>query len=523
MESHDPLSHSKSTLPSRCLIDMQYVMIQNDDLMTRRIVESEHVQPTLDHHEKAFVGNDHKPNLSKDMDSFVRDQQDNLLKAQLLASLQRELSYRTHSSTRSHRFLQMPRQHSQWRPKICEWCYRVVDHFEFDRQVVYISMEYFDRFLCLYPGTSDLSSRMYQLAAMTCLYMAMKIHADSIRQHHTHDGTDTTEDDFSSANPQEFRRRCVRLSAYVELSRGQFYPNDIERMERIVLQTLDWRVNPVTPMCFVSYFLMIIPSTPSWSLKRISLQTKDEDRHTPFDCDSKELVLHVLHELSRYLAELAIICLPGLAFSSSSTSSSLTNTDSFKPSLIAYAAILLSMDVISLHSDLSEPVRREFLEELSRLSSVVSSDSVIAHPFSHNQRHISFLHQNHPDVLRLKQIIQDSFIPEMILEQAFSISSKPNGSVTTKPSTVATPLSSSRSLYSYSPEGHLRVAQIHPILIAKEAGILNLQYIKSIPTASSLIINEQPVNMVFEQEVKRQGELGKAYSPTSIVKGPSRT
>jgi hypothetical protein len=267
-------------------------------------------------------------------------------------------------------------------------------------------------------------------------------------------------------------------------------------MERIVVETLDWRLNPVTPMCFVSYFLMIIPSTPSWSLKN-HLPIKDGNS-IPFDCDSKELVLHVLHELSRYLAELAIICLPGLAFSSSSTLSS--NADSFKPSLIAYAATLLSMDVISLHSDLSEPVRREFLEELSRLSGVVSdSDSIysLEHP-------ISFLHPNHPDILRLKQIIQDSFIPEMVLEQAFSLSKQPS------------------SLHTASPEGHSRVAQIHPILIAKEAGILNFQYIKNIPSASCAASNEEPDGMVYEQEIKRQGEPCKAYSPTSIVKGPTR-
>lgn len=440
---------------------------------------------------------------SIEMLSPALDEQQTLFNDQLLALLQRELFYRTQSRNRSYQELQMPRQHAQWRPKICEWCYRVVDHFEFDRQVVYISMEYFDRFLCLYPGTSDLSSRMYQLAAMTCLYMAMKIHADSIYQRQVQDNINN-DDNIDSSH--EFRRRCVRLSAYVELSRGQFYPHDIERMERVILQTLDWRLNPVTPMCFVSYFLMIIPTTPSWSLRN---QLPDYDRNSnPYDCDSKELVLHVLHELSRYLAELAIICLPGLAFSSSSSSSSSPlNKDSFKPSLIAYAAILLSMEVISLRSDLSEPVRREFLEELSSISGCVL-DSSSSYPY---QCPTSLLYPNHPDILRLKQIMQDSFIPEMVLEQAFSLSKH----------SVTQP--SCSSLHTFFPEGHLRVAQIHPIIIAKEAGILNLQYIKNIPSSSSTTSNDDPEGMVYEQEVKRQGGQGKAYSPTSVVKGPIRS
>ncbi len=58
-----------------------------------------------------------------------------------------------------------------WREKICEWTYQVVDHFDLSREIVAISISYLDRYL----QTRRVNKKVFQLAAMTCLYLAAKI------------------------------------------------------------------------------------------------------------------------------------------------------------------------------------------------------------------------------------------------------------------------------------------------------------------------------------------------------------
>ena len=63
------------------------------------------------------------------------------------------------------------------RIKMCEWCYQVVDFCKFRRETVGIGMSYLDRYISTRQGRLALTDRkFYQLAAMTSLYMAIKIH-----------------------------------------------------------------------------------------------------------------------------------------------------------------------------------------------------------------------------------------------------------------------------------------------------------------------------------------------------------
>ena len=96
---------------------------------------------------------------------IVRDQACSLLK--------REAEYVTTGGTSP---CEPPTKHAQWRTRIFEWFYVIIDYFEYDRHVVYISMDYLDRFLLLHPDAEDMKCRIYQLVAMTSLYVAMKIH-----------------------------------------------------------------------------------------------------------------------------------------------------------------------------------------------------------------------------------------------------------------------------------------------------------------------------------------------------------
>lgn len=143
-----------------------------------------------------------------------------------------------------------------------------------------------------------LDSRTYQLAAMTSLYLAIKLHTDC--------------DDSRN-------KRAFKLDIFVELSRGQFVAADICAMEKTMLTVIRWQVHPPTPMIFCSYMLATLMP------QNYNITHHDNSR--------VDLVLHVVRELSRYLTELAVC---------------LGRECSGKPaSQVACCAILSSMDLLT--------------------------------------------------------------------------------------------------------------------------------------------------------------------------------
>ena len=91
-----------------------------------------------------------------------------------------------------------------WREKICEWSYQVIDHFDFNREIVSVSLSYLDRFL----STRPVNKKIFQLAAMTTLYLAIKLYEP---------GT-------------------LKMSSLIELSRGYFMVEHIAAMEESILR-----------------------------------------------------------------------------------------------------------------------------------------------------------------------------------------------------------------------------------------------------------------------------------------------
>jgi hypothetical protein len=253
--------------------------------------------------------------------------------------------------------------YGDWRRKICQWSFKVIDHFKIDREVVSCAMNIFDRYLA--SGTKSFNmdvcpcpecqrtvdSRTFQLTAMTSLYLAMKI-SDS-------------GDDHSSTS------RKVRLSSFVELSRGQFCADDLTQMERLVLEELQWKVYPPTPMSAVSYLLRLMPSYLT----------------LPYTCrKSYDLVMHVLHELARYLTELSV-CIGSVCIEHT-------------PSQVAYASILLSMELLTLAA-LPMHVRDDFNEAV--VSTSAFSGGTILTP--HDEA-----------IILLQERLRQSFWPEMLFD-----------------------------------------------------------------------------------------------------------
>eukprot|EP00579_Thalassiosira_antarctica_P011732 CAMPEP_0201913776 /NCGR_PEP_ID=MMETSP0903-20130614/4138_1 /ASSEMBLY_ACC=CAM_ASM_000552 /TAXON_ID=420261 /ORGANISM="Thalassiosira antarctica, Strain CCMP982" /LENGTH=329 /DNA_ID=CAMNT_0048449041 /DNA_START=135 /DNA_END=1124 /DNA_ORIENTATION=- len=137
-----------------------------------------------------------------------------------------------------------------WRGKICEWCYQVVDHFDFNRDVVSVTMSYLDRYL----ATRAVNRRIFQLAAITALYLAIKL----------------------------FEPGTLHMSNLVHLSRGYFTAEHIMSMENTMFQTLNWHVHPPTPYAFCSDLMILVPG------------------------DITPCVRHDMQELARFLTELSV-------------------------------------------------------------------------------------------------------------------------------------------------------------------------------------------------------------------------
>lgn len=296
-----------------------------------------------------------------------------IIEEQLMAMLAIEQSYRVavvpctagDSMTDASTPTRLP--YEEWRRKICEWCYKVVDHFRIDREVVGVALNFFDRYLvvhktddgfknantCRCPSCQRaVDSSTFQLGAMTALYLAIKLHAE-------------TAEDVPHLDEKP-RRMKLRLHSFVELSRGQFSSEDIRSMERTMLTSLRWRVNPPTPMAVVSYLLRLMP-------KRSCI---------PLNCRyNYDLVRHVIHELSRYLTELSV-CLTQVASVA-------------LPSDVAYASILVAMDMLTVAA-LPIQVRDDFCANVTSVSSMSSA-------WDYNVRH-------------LMDRLRNCFSPDMLMD-----------------------------------------------------------------------------------------------------------
>lgn len=165
-----------------------------------------------------------------------------------------------------------------WREKICEWAYQVIDHFDFNREVVAISLSYLDRYLC----KRNVSKKVFQLAAMTSLYMAIKLYEPT----------------------------TLKISSFIELSRGYFTVEHIIAMEETLLRDLTWYVHPPTALSFVKHQIALF--------EQCNVGCSASTRHD-------------IGELARFLCELSVC-------------------DYFfvtkKPSAIAVAALHTAMDHI---------------------------------------------------------------------------------------------------------------------------------------------------------------------------------
>ncbi|KAL6606890.1 hypothetical protein ACP70R_042543 [Stipagrostis hirtigluma subsp. patula] len=108
-----------------------------------------------------------------------------------------------------------------------DWIWKVLEHYKFGPLTVVLSVNYLDRFLSVYNLPLG-EAWMRRLLSVACLSLAAKME-ETIVLH--------------------------PLDLQVGEAKFVFEARNIQRMEILVLETLGWRMQAVTPFSFIDYYL----------------------------------------------------------------------------------------------------------------------------------------------------------------------------------------------------------------------------------------------------------------------------
>lgn len=112
------------------------------------------------------------------------------------------------------------------RGEAIDWILNVTSYYSFSHLTAVLAVNYLDRFLCSAQLNRE-KPWMTQLIAVASLSLAAKV---------------------------EETRVPLLLDLQVEDTTYLFEPKTIQRMEILVLSTLQWKMNPVTPISFIDHF-----------------------------------------------------------------------------------------------------------------------------------------------------------------------------------------------------------------------------------------------------------------------------
>ncbi|KAL2520904.1 Cyclin-D3-1 [Forsythia ovata] len=111
------------------------------------------------------------------------------------------------------------------RSEAVEWMLKVSGYYSFSAVSAVLAVNYLDRFLFSFQSHKE-KPWMTQLAAVASLSLAAKVEETQVP---------------------------LLLDLQVEDSKYVFEAKTIQRMEILVLSTLEWKMNPVTPLSFLDY------------------------------------------------------------------------------------------------------------------------------------------------------------------------------------------------------------------------------------------------------------------------------
>ncbi|KAE8683330.1 Cyclin-D3-2 [Hibiscus syriacus] len=111
------------------------------------------------------------------------------------------------------------------RREAVEWVLKVNAHYSFSALTALLAVNYLDRFLLRFQFQSE-KPWTTQLTAVACVSLAAKVEETQVP---------------------------LLLDLQVEETRYVFEAKTIQRMEILVLSSLQWKMNPVTPLSFLDY------------------------------------------------------------------------------------------------------------------------------------------------------------------------------------------------------------------------------------------------------------------------------
>lgn len=115
------------------------------------------------------------------------------------------------------------------RSQMIQWIVNIVDHCKFNRSTASIAINYLDRFLMASEWALEDRSA-FQLASITCLYTAIKVHEPTV----------------------------LSVDTIVQLGGDAYRAEQIEAMERLIVDSTKWRMNPSTSFGFGHFLCEIV-------------------------------------------------------------------------------------------------------------------------------------------------------------------------------------------------------------------------------------------------------------------------
>lgn len=230
-----------------------------------------------------------------------------------------------------------------------------------------IALFYVDRYFTITFGRDNdggnhhatpVTKRDFQLVGLTALYIAIKTHGQS------RPSQDTSS---SSTSDVAFNKLKFSLHVCASTSREQFTARQIEECECRMLQTLEWRLNPIVPSgCVIELLVVFLPCV---MVEEESISEQQGD-----DGGQQNVVQNFVYDCATYLTELAVsVAALNLVY---------------KPSVIAYASILAAMDIL-----------------VSSSSSRVTRDIIIEYDALLNQASCRHFEMNKNEVVKAKEIL----------------------------------------------------------------------------------------------------------------------
>jgi hypothetical protein len=125
------------------------------------------------------------------------------------------------------------------RREVYSWMLKIVDSGDFDREIIYYAMFYFDRCYTsvLNKNDRDESKRKLQLLSMASLYLALKVHG-------------------SAKSAEKIYKFYFKHPSNMKFERKELFA-----MEMDILQHMKWKLNPATPQHFLYKYVDIISAT----------------------------------------------------------------------------------------------------------------------------------------------------------------------------------------------------------------------------------------------------------------------